>query len=434
MARGHLLHRRTFLVALAGGAAASLRGIASGHPQSSPAQRWPAVHKLLGEWIAARTIAGGVVALSFDREPFTYLTAGRIALDSPIAIDENSLCRIHSMTKTITGVAVMMLVERGKLDLDQPVIGIIPEWRRLHVAVDSTKSLASRPTRKTVTVRHLLTHTSGLGDWAPSAGAGPLTISYRERGITPGNRGTRLKRPGHGPQARDLVEMTKRVAELPLAREPGAAFLYSTIGYAILGLVIERISGNTLDVYFRERIFEPLQMTSTGFQVRRHQRSRLTTNYDVTPTGLMVTDAAESSAWLARPTLLDGGGGLISTARDFARFSTMLLNDGTLDGTQVLRPDTARRARSNLLPPGITVPPRSGHPHEAGYGAGMSVALTDQGKRFRAAGTVSHGGASGTVWIADPTHRATMVFMAQYMPPSRAAASDLATAIEADRG
>ena len=144
--------------------------------------------------------------------------------------------------------------------------------------------------------------------------------------------------------------MTKRVAELPLATEPGAAFQYSSIGYAILGLVIERISGNTLDVYFRERIFEPLQMTSTGFQVQRDQTSRLTTNYDVTPTGLMVTDAAESSAWLMRPTLLDGGGGVISTARDFARFSTMQLNDGTLDGTQVLRPDTARRARSNMLP------------------------------------------------------------------------------------
>jgi CubicO group peptidase (beta-lactamase class C family) len=229
--------------------------------------------------------------------------------------------------------------------------------------------------------------------------------------------------------------MTRRVAELPLATEPGAAFQCSSIGYAILGLVIERISGNTLDVYFRERIFEPLQMTSTGFQVQRNQTSRLTTNYDVTSTGLMVTDAAESSAWLMRPTLLDGGGGLISTARDFARFSTMLLNEGTLDGTQALRPDTARRARSNMLPPGITAPIGSAGTHvshDVGYGAGMSVALTEQGKRFRAVGTVSHGGAAGTLWIADPTRRARMVFMAQHMPASRTAASDLATAIEAD--
>jgi CubicO group peptidase (beta-lactamase class C family) len=333
------------------------------------------------------------------------------------------------MTKPITGVATMMLVERGELGLDQPIIDVVPEWRTLHVAIDPEKSVASRPTRKTVTVRHLLTHTSGLGDWAPSAGSGPLPILYRERGITPGNRGTRLERPGYGPQAKDLAEMMKRIAELPLATEPGAAFQYSTIGYAILGLVIERISGNTLDVYFRERIFEPLGMTSTGFQVQPRQTSQLTTNYDVTPTGLVVSDAAESSAWLVRPTLLDGGGGLISTARDFARFSTMLLNEGTLEGTQVLRPDTARRARSNMLPPGITA--RS---NDLGYGAGMSVALTEQGKRFRAAGTVIHGGAAGTLWIADPTRRATMVFMAQHMPPSRAAVSDLATAIEADLG
>ena len=115
MARGQLLHRRTFLVALAGGTAASLRRVASGHTQSSSAQRWPAVHKLLSEWVAARKMAGGVVALSFDREPFAYLAAGRIALDSPIAFDENSLCRIYSMTKSITGVATMMLVERGEL-------------------------------------------------------------------------------------------------------------------------------------------------------------------------------------------------------------------------------------------------------------------------------------------------------------------------------
>jgi CubicO group peptidase (beta-lactamase class C family) len=113
----------------------------------------------------------------------------------------------------------------------------------------------------------------------------------------------------------------------------------------------------------------------------------------------------------------------------------MLLNEGTLDGTQVLRPDTARRARSNMLPPGITAPIGSAGTqvsHDVGYGAGMSVALTEQGKRFRAVGTVSHGGAAGTLWIADPTRRATMVFMAQHMPPSRAAACDLATAIEAD--
>lgn len=431
MARGQLLHRRTFLVALAGGTA-SLRRVAAGRTQASPARHWPAVRTLLSEWVAAGRMAGGVVALSFDREPFAYLAAGRIALDSPVGFDENSLCRIYSMTKTITGVATMTLVERRALGLDQPIADVIPEWRALHVAIDPQKSLASRPTAKTVTVRHLVTHTSGLGDWAPSAGDGPLPTSYRERGITPGNRGTRLERPGYGPQARDLVEMTKRLAELPLATEPGAAYQYSSIGYAILGLLIERISGKALDVFVRERIFEPLQMTSTGFQVQGDQTSRLTTNYSVTPTGLVVTDAPASSAWLVRPTLLDGGGGLISTARDFARFSTMLLNDGSLDGAQVLRPDTARLARSNMIPTGIA-PRIPGGAGPQGYGAGMGVALTDQGQRFRAAGTVTHGGAAGTLWIADPTRHATMVFMAQYMPASRTAISDLASAIEADR-
>jgi CubicO group peptidase (beta-lactamase class C family) len=349
-----------------------------------------------------------------------------MALGSRIPFQGDSICRIYSMTKPITGVATMTLVERGVLALDQPLDETIPEWRRLRVAVDASHSLDSRPATKAITVRHLLTHTSGLGDWTPSAGAGPLPVAYRARGVTPGNRGTRLGRPGYGPQARTLVEMVERVAELPLATEPGSSYQYSSVGYAALGLVIERISGKAFDVYCRERIFAPLQMASTGFQVEPSQVARLTTNYDLTPAGLNPTDSPESSAWLVRPTLLDGGGGVVSTARDFARFSDMLVNDGSLDGAEVLQPETARLARSNLIPPDVT--------HDGGYGAGMRVALAQRGGRFRAAGTVSHAGAAGTLWIADPVHHATMVFMTQYMafPDPLQAESELCAAIEAD--
>lgn len=301
------MDRRHFLTALAGAALAH-RAPRSFAQTAASIRPWPTVQKLLDEYVGTRKVAGAVAALSYGGTPLAYLAAGRIAFDSPAPFDENSICRIYSMTKPVTGVAAMTLLEEGKLGLDQPVRDVIPEWRALRVAIDPNKSLASRPATRTMTMRHLLTHTSGLAYWAPFAGAGPLPAAYRERGITPGNYGTRLNRPGYGPQASDLVDMIKRLAELPLAAEPGTAWQYS-IGLDVMGLVIERISGKSLDVYFRERIFDPLQMESTGFQVRASQAARLTTNYDVTPEGLRPTDARESSAWLQPRTLPAGGAG-----------------------------------------------------------------------------------------------------------------------------
>jgi CubicO group peptidase (beta-lactamase class C family) len=374
-------------------------------------------------------MAGASVAVSMGGAPITYLSAGTIALDSAKRFDENSICRVHSMTKPVTGIAVMRLIEDGKLSLDQPVAEVLPEWRVMRVAHDRTKSLESRPATKPITVRHLLTHTSGLGDWAPSAGSDPLTVAYRERGITPGNRGVRLKRPGYGPQARDLVEMVQRVAELPLVAEPGSGFLYSSVGYGALGLVIARVSGSPLDTFCHERIFAPLGMTSSGFRVPRDHLARLTTNYDVKPDGLSVTDAAATSAWLEQPTLLDGGGGVVSTSRDFARFSAMILDDGRLGDARVLRPETARLARSNLMPAGLLQ--SSGH----GYGAGMRVTVAAKTEKpFQSAATVGHGGASGTLWFADPARKGTLVFMTQTMPPTKEISAALLEAVKADVG
>jgi CubicO group peptidase (beta-lactamase class C family) len=407
----------------------SVRGLAAD-------RQWTAIRKLIDGYVADKKMAGASVAIAYGGAPVNYLAAGSIALDSQKPFDEHSICRVHSMTKAVTGIATMLLVDDGKLSLDRPVADVLPEWRALRVARDRNKDLASQPATKSMTFRHLLAHTSGLGDWAPSAGSDPLSVAYRERGITPGNRGIRLKRPGYGPQAVDLKDMVQRIAELPLVAEPGTVYLYSSVGYAALGLAIGRVSGSAFDTYCQERIFGPLQMTSTAFRVAREQADRLTTNYDVTPTGLSVTDAAESSAWLEQPTLIDAAGGVISTARDFARFSAMVLGDGRLGDVELLRPETARAARSNLLPAGV-VAPSNVTPGEAGrnsgYGAGMRVLGAARGaKPFQSAGTVSHGGAAGTLWFADPTHKGTLVFMTQTMPPDPGRAPALLTAVEAD--
>jgi CubicO group peptidase (beta-lactamase class C family) len=426
MLNGERTNRRHFLNALAGAALAAPGLVRhAAWAATLPDRRWTAVRRLLDGYVADKKIAGAAAALSYGGSPPAYLSAGRIALDSPVRFDENSLCRIYSMTKPVTGVAAMMLVEDGRLALDQPVADVLPEFRSLRVAIDIQKSMESRPAVKTMTMRHLLTHTSGLSYWTPESGDGALPKAYRERGITPGNYGPRLNRPGYGPQAKNLVEMVKRVAELPLLCEPGTAWNYS-IGLDVMGLVIERVTGKGFDVFLRERLFDPLGMSSTGFQVAPKNAARLTTNYNVTPEGLRPIDAAATSVWLRPPTLLAGGAGLVSTARDFARFGATLLGDGALGRVRVMKPETARLARSNLLPVGVVY---SG----GGFGAGGLVVLSGGYTRFAPPGSFGFGGAAGTLWFIDPARRGNRVFMTQLMPPHPyPIRDDMAAAVEAD--
>ena len=154
------------------------------------------------------------------RRGLTYLRLGRIALDADVAFDEHSVCRIYSMTKPVTGLAAILLVEEGKLRFDQPVGDVIPELRTPKVALDPSKGLEARPATQTMTIRHLLTHTAGLAYWTPLHDTDALSAAYRARGITPGNYGAGLTRPGYGPQAVGLDDMVKRLADVPLAAEP----------------------------------------------------------------------------------------------------------------------------------------------------------------------------------------------------------------------
>lgn len=419
---GYRLDRRHFIQSVTAGIAGSswpMRGIAA-------ERQWTAIQKLIDGYVVDKKLAGGAVAIAYGGAPFKYLAAGTIALDSQKRFDENSICRIYSMTKPVTGIAAMLLVEDGKLSLDQPVADVLPEFRALRTAIDVERSLDSRPATKTMTMRHLLTHTSGLASWTPlSSGPELLHVAYRERGITPGNFGERLDRPGYGPQATSLVDMVRRLAELPLAYEPGTVSNYS-IGTDVMALVIERASGMSYERFLRDRLFTPLQMSSTGFQVNREDIGRLTTNYQFAPTGLTPTDAAATSVFLEPPRLIAGGGGLVSTVRDYARFGAMLLGDGALDGSRVMRVETARAARSNLLPDGVLEA-------TTGQGAGMPVVRPGD-KAVMPPGTVMGSGASGGLWWMDPSRRGNVVFLTQVIGIGQAAytvPAELSAALEA---
>lgn len=388
---------------------------------ASNERRWPALQATLDEFVAERHAAGVGVAITFGDSPPAYPSAGTLAFDTAAAFDRDSICRIYSMTKNLTRIATLLLVEDGKLTLDQPVTDVLPEFRNLRVAIDFEKGLASRPATKAMTMRHLITNTSGLGNWTPASDSGEeLHRLYRERGITPGNYGNGRLRPGYGAQPATLDDLIARVADLPLAYEPGTVLHYS-IGFDVMALVIQRVSGMTYDAFLQKRLFAPLQMTSTGFQVSPSDARRLTTNYDATkrgvnsspdspqdpklPPGFRVADDRATSDWLKPPALLAGGAGVVSTSRDFLRYAQMLLDDGAFAGTRVMRAETARLATGDINPPGVAEP-------GDGAGSGTRALLRTP---IIPAGTVGGGGSAGTLFWIDKARRGAVVFMTQVM-------------------
>jgi CubicO group peptidase (beta-lactamase class C family) len=410
-----LIKRRT---CLAGIAAAAFMPRIVGSTEPAP-RTWRALQKTLDDLVAERTGAGMGVGITFGGSPPAYASAGTLAFDSTARFDENSICRLYSITKNVTRIATLLLVEDGKLALDQPVTDVLPEFRNLRVAIDVAKSLDSRPVTRVMTMRHLITNTSGLDSWTPSSDTGDeLHRLYRERGITPGNYGNGRKRPGYGEQPKTLEELVERVVTLPLAYEPGTMLHYS-IGFDVMALVIQRVSGMGYDDFLQKRLFKPLGMHSTGFEVTRKNAGRLTTLYDATgrnapvatstdaslPPDFRVTDDRATSDWLKPPAPLAGGAGLASTTRDFLRYARMLLDEGALDSVRIMKPETARLATGNINPPNIADPDETA-------GAGTRALLANP---LYPAGTVGSAGASGTLFWIDPKRRGAVVFLAQVM-------------------
>lgn len=403
---------------IAGAAAVLVAPAGAANPAKSP-RSWSRLQATLDEFVRERSAPGVAVAIGYGEEKPAYPSSGTIAFDSRRAFDADSICRMYSMTKNVTRIATLLLVEDGKLTLDQPVTDYLPEFRNLRVALDPAMGLESRPAERAMTMRHLITNSSGLGNWTPASDSGEeLHKLYRERGITPGNFGAGLKRPEYGPQAPSMEEMVRRVAELPLAHEPGTVLHYS-IGFDVMALVIERATGKKYGTFLHERLWGPLRMDSTGFQVARKDAARLTTNYDATERGAMtspgarpdprlppkwgVVDDRATSDCLQPPRLLSGGGSLLSTARDFLRYTQMLQNDGALGKTRIMKVETAKLATGDINPPGVAEPQDSG-----------SRALM-RGAPINPPGTIGGGGAAATLFWFDRPRNLAVVFTAQVM-------------------
>ena len=303
----------------------------------------------------------------------------------------------------------MILIEQGWLHLDQPVSDILPDFRDMRVIVGGDVT-QTRPASGPILIRNLLTHTSGLS--YNINGDSPLARLYRQQGIKPASRAT-APGPGERPPVRNLEDFGARLSKLPLDFDPGTRWQYS-VAADLMGLVIQRVSRMSFWDFLRTRIFGPLGMPDTDFMVPPDKLDRLTTVYTRTPTGLVDSDDRKSSPYARDRDLPSGGGGLVSTARDYARFNAMLLNEGELDGARILKPETVRIARSNLMPPG-PVFGLLGRPN--GFGAFMQVVLPGgELPGAEPAGSYGWSGAAGTTMWIDPVNQVSVVLMVQFMP------------------
>ena len=327
------------------------------------------------------------------------------------SIDETSLFRIASMTKPITSIAFMMLVEEGKVAVDTPVHHVLPEFKRLGVYNGGGAGVPfqTKPTTEPMRMVDLLRHTSGLTYGFQNRSN--VDAAYREGKIENWHGGL------------DLNGFVEALGKLPLEFSPGEAWNYS-VATDVLGAVIERVSGVSLADFFRTRIFAPLKMDDTFFAVPADKIDRLTDCYTFVPgKGRVMYDRAEASAWSRPPKLVSGGGGLVSTALDYHRFCTMLLNGGELDGARIVGRKTIALMTMNHLPGGSDLAAMSksmfSEAANAGTGFGLGFAVNVDVARSMIPGSVGEyywGGMFSTAFFVDPVEQLSMVFMTQMSP------------------
>jgi CubicO group peptidase (beta-lactamase class C family) len=376
---------------------------------------------LFDGYVAAKKMPGIVAAFGKGDAPTRFVSAGRIAFDANApAAGPDSLWRVYSMTKPLTAMSAMILIEEGKLSLDQPISDFIPAFKNMKVLVDPAKDLTSRPATRPITVRNLLTHTAGLGYNIITKG--PLLAEYNRLGINPAQVNLKFEAESRKVRPATLEEFADRVASLPLIAEPGTKWSYS-IGLDVMGRVIEVASGMPFDRFVQTRLLDPLKLTSSYWTVPASAAGRLATNYAFVGDMPVPLDPGATSVWLNPPEFPYGGAGLVMSARDYDRFLHMLQNYGTLDGVRILKPETARLAMSNLLPAGVPYGGVAGttggtQGPTLGYGAGGSVALTDT-PGGPGAGTYGWGGAAGTIAFVDPKNGVRGTVMVNYMPSDR---------------
>jgi CubicO group peptidase (beta-lactamase class C family) len=366
----------------------------------------------------------GTQLLIYRRGKVVHSTSQGFAdLERKVPVKEDTIFRIYSMTKALTSVAFMMLVEEGRVAIDEPVHKYIPQWKNLGVFVAGTHpAFLTRPPTRPMLIVDLLRHTSGL------------TYGFQQRSnVDAAYRETKI---GEVVKAGTLRGMIDDLAKIPLEFSPGEAWNYS-VATDVLGYLIGVISGTPFEQFLKERILAPLGMNDTDFFVPKDKVHRFAACYSADPDGgfnplaaerkgtLTLQDDPTTSPFLEPPSFISGGGGLCSTSADYLTFCRALLNGGELGGVRLLGPKTLKLMTSNHLPGGLDLPGMSrslfSEATYNGIGFGLGFAVTMNPAQTMIAGSPGEynwGGAATTSFFIDPAEELITIFMTQVLPSS----------------
>ena len=362
-------------------------------------ERLERLHALIQGEIDSKKLAGAVTILARHGKVVEYKTYGVRDLATSAPMTRDTIFRDYSMTKPVTGVAMMFLYEEGKWSPLDPISKYIPEFAHLKVfkGIDADGKMILVDPDHAPTMRELMTHTAGFGY---GMGKGPVDAMYHERKVM---------------QSANLQEMIDKLAKIPLYYQPGKGWLYSA-SMDVQGYIVEKLSGQSLPEFMREHIYIPLGMRDAGFFVPQDKRQRFATLYNVNAQAELV--AGEPGDYATQPTMASGGGGMVSTAEDYFRFASMLANGGELDGKRVLAPSTVKLMTSEHVPDELLT---------GEFGIGMSVIRPGFAWGYDCAvifdpaaanlsdgkGTFFWDGAAGTWFFVDPTNDIVFVAMIQ---------------------
>ncbi|MEX0738337.1 MAG: serine hydrolase domain-containing protein [Pseudohongiella sp.] len=367
------------------------------------------------EIVANQDVAGMVWMLGKDGKIATYEAAGLARLDDQTPMTKDSLFRIYSMSKPVTAVAMMMLWEDGLWDFDDPISKYIPQFSNLQVlsSYDGDGNVELEDLQRQPTMRELMANTAGFAYGL--FGDDPANAAFRDQGVLASS---------------DLNELVEKVAGIPLMAQPGVQWYYS-IGMDLQGYIVEQLTGMSFGEYLRQQLFEPLDMMDTRFYVLPEDRERFAEvhYWDRENESLAQQPHRTDRAGYLDPDRLEsGGGGLVSSAHDYARFIQMLVNEGELDGARILAPESVRIIRTNSLTGDEDMRYGIGGPGQPGQGWSVNMAVLYDPQAAgspQGPGTYYWAGAAGTSFWIDPVNDIFWLSMIQAQGPRRPGAANM---------
>jgi CubicO group peptidase (beta-lactamase class C family) len=376
--------------------------LATPESQGMSSERLGRLHAEIDRFVTEGRHAGAISLVARNGKIVDWRTWGKRDLDAGLPMEKDTICRIYSMSKIVTSVAALILLEEARFRLDDPIGDYLPELARMKVLTGGTAEKPLLADAKTpITVKHLFTHTSGL---TYDFGDGTIDRIYKAARIW---------------ESLSLGEFVRRLSTTPLVHEPGERYTYS-VSIDVLGALIEKLSGRTLGDFMGERLFRPLGMRDTGFAPPAASRPRVASVYERGPDGRLqavrgLRDGEPVTALHTAPTLEPGGAGLYSTTGDYARFMQMLLNGGQLDGVRILSRKTVELMMANHL---NHMPPATfSSSGSEGFGLGGSVRVDiAKGGGLGSVGQFGWSGAATTYANLDPREKTVALLFVQHLP------------------